>query len=428
MPQAAPFSIMAKPIGPRCNIDCKYCYYLEKEKLFPEEKKFRMSHDVLESYVRQTIECSLEAGLNQVGFAWQGGEPTMLGVGYFEEIVTLQQKYAPRDVKITNTLQTNGTLLDDDWGAFFAANDFLIGLSIDGPRKIHDRYRVTRSDRPTFDSVMRGLDVLRRHGVAHNALTTVHHGNGGKGKEVYRFLRRLGIDFMQFIPIVERSPGVGLAGAPQVDMAPENLVTAWSVSPKVYGKFLCDVFDTWFKHDIGKVFVQHFDVQLGLWLGHPSSLCVFAETCGNALAIEHDGSLFSCDHYVYPDYRLGKITETPMRELLWTERQVDFGHDKKTKLTSQCQECRFRFACNGGCPKHRFATSRSGEAGHNYFCESYTMFLRHAESRLVKMARLIASGRPAAEAVLVDVHRQTAGSAGDTGRRPSEPKKPALLR
>ncbi len=394
----SPFCIMTKPIGPRCNIDCKYCYYLEKEKLFPDEKKFRMPEDVLESYIRQVIETSLEAGMADVPFAWQGGEPTMLGVGYFQKIVELQKKHAPPGTKITNALQTNGMLLNDEWGTFLQDAGFLVGISIDGPRKIHDHYRVDRAGRATFDTVMRGLEILQRHNVEHNALCTVHRANGIKGKEVYKFLKNAGLDYIQFIPIVERNGSDGLAGAPQVDMDPGNSVTEWSVSPRVYGKFLCDVFDIWFRNDIGKISVQYFDVQLGLWLGGPSTLCVFAETCGNGLALEHDGSLYACDHYVYPEYRLGRITETPLREMLWTDRQRAFGQDKLTGLTAQCRSCRYRFACNGGCPKHRFAVSRDGEPGHNYFCESYTMFFKHAGKRMQAMAEAVALGYPAASA------------------------------
>ena len=399
----SPFNIMTKPNGPRCNIDCSYCYYLEKVKQFPDEKKFRMTDVVLEAYVQQMIETSIEAGMPEVNFAWQGGEPTMLGVGYFRSIVALQNKHAPAGLKVTNAIQTNGLLLNDEWGAFLHDHGFLVGISIDGPKKVHDRYRVDRAGRPTFDSVMRGLDVLQRHNVEHNALTTIHRANGGKGKEIYQFLKGIGIEFMQFIPIVERSStqdlaGSDLAGAPQIDTDPGNIVTSWSVSPRAYGKFLCDVFDSWFANDIGEVFVQFFDVQLGLWMGRPSSLCIFSEICGNGLALEHDGSLYSCDHYVYPEYRLGTITETPLREMLWTERQTRFGQDKADSLTTQCRSCQYRFACHGGCPKHRFATARDGEFGHNYFCESYTMFFRHAGQRLLEMAQLVSMGRPAADA------------------------------
>lgn len=395
---AHPFTIMSRPIGPRCNIDCTYCYYLEKAKLYPSEKKSRMSDEVLESYIRQLIETSLEAGMPEVPFMWQGGEPTMLGVDYFRKIIALQKKYAPDGVRISNALQTNGTLLTDDWGAFLKDNQFLVGLSVDGPKKVHDRYRTDRAGRPTFDAVMRGLDVLQRFKIEHNALCTVHRANSGKGKGVYTFLKGLGFEHVQFIPIVERSGAAGLAGAPQVDMDPGNSVTAWSVSPRAYGKFLCDIFDVWFRKDIGKIFVQLFDVQLGLWLNGQSSLCIFAETCGGGLALEHDGSLYSCDHYVYPEYKLGSITETPLRQMLWTDRQAEFGRDKQHGLSRQCQSCQFRFACNGGCPKHRFASTRDGETGHNYFCESYMMFFRHAGTRLQKMARLVANGLPAEQA------------------------------
>ncbi len=397
--QPRPFNVMTKPIGPRCNIDCSYCYYLEKEKLFPSEKKFRMSDEVLDGYVRQMIEAAGEAGMPEAAFAWQGGEPTMLGVAYFRKIVDLQRKYAPQGMKVTNALQTNGILLDDEWGTFLRDAGFLVGISIDGPKKVHDRYRVDRAGRATFDKVMAGLEVLQRHEVEHNALTTVHRANGAKGKEVYRFLKGLGIEFMQFIPIAERRGAEGLAAAPQVDMDPGNSVTEWSVSPRAYGKFLNDVFDTWFKHDIGKIYVQHFEVMLGKWLGTPGGLCIFSETCGDGLALEHDGSLYACDHYVYPEYRLGSITETPLREMLWTDRQQQFGQDKRDSLTAQCRSCSYRFACNGGCPKHRFATARDGEAGHNYFCESYTMFFHHADARLREMADLVSAGRPAHQAM-----------------------------
>ncbi|WP_424942017.1 anaerobic sulfatase maturase [Aliiroseovarius crassostreae] len=388
-----PFNIMTKPIGPRCNIDCKYCYYLEKEKLFPDEKKFRMSDDVLESYIRQTVDCAVDAGLPEVQFAWQGGEPTMLGVDYFRKIVALQAKHLPAHLTATNAFQTNGILLDEDWGRFLHDHGFLVGLSVDGPKKIHDHYRVDRAGRPTFDAVMRGLEVLQRHKVDHNALCTVHRANGGKGKEVYKFLKGLGFNHIQFIPIVERVGAGGLAGAPQVDRDPGNSVSKWSVSPRVYGKFLCEVFDQWFRNDLGRVFVQFFDTQVGVWMGQASSLCVFAETCGNALALEHDGSLYSCDHYVYPEYRLGRITDTPMRDMIWSDRQAQFGRDKTDALTEQCRACDYRFACHGGCPKHRFATSKSGDPGHNYFCESYTMFFRHAGARLRGLGQIVAGAQ-----------------------------------
>ncbi len=396
--QATPFAMMAKPIGPRCNIDCKYCYYLEKEDLFPETKKFQMSPAVLESYVSQQIEAGNAAGMKEIPFAWQGGEPTMLGVDYFRRIVRLQKKYAQPGVTITNALQTNAILLDDEWAAFLRDQGFLVGVSIDGPKKLHDRYRVDRAGRPTFDRVMSGIDLLQRYDVPHNALTVVNRANSGRGKAVYKFLKGIGFEFIQFIPIAERSTGVRLAAAPQIDADPANAVTPWSVAPQAYGKFLCDVFDSWFARDIGKISVQFFDVHLGSWLGENPSLCVFSENCGDALVVEHDGSVYSCDHFVYPEFRLGNLNDEPLSSLVWSDRQREFGTDKYASLTQQCRSCDFRFACNGGCPKQRFSKSRDGEAGHNYFCESYTAFFRHAGARLEAMADCIRSGLPASAA------------------------------
>jgi len=391
MTQPRAFHVMTKPIGPRCNIDCSYCYYLEKEKLYPSEKKFRMPDAVLETYIRGLIAAEVKAGVRDVLFAWQGGEPTMLGLPYFEKIVALQKQLCPEGVRISNSLQTNGILVDDDWAAFFAREKFLIGISIDGPREVHDRYRRDRAGRATFAAVMAGLEKLQRHGVEYNILTTVHRANAGKGKEIYKFLRTLGTQHLQFIPIVERrAPSGDLAGAPQVDDDPANHVTDWSVQPRAYGKFLCDVFDIWQRQDIGKIFVQFFENQVGMWMGHPASLCVFAETCGNALALEHNGDLYTCDHYVYPEYRLGNVMDRDLGEMAWSTQAETFGNAKRDQLTAQCKRCQFRFACNGGCPKHRILRSKDGEAGHNYFCESYTMFFRHAGPKLREMAATLA--------------------------------------
>ncbi|TMV91879.1 anaerobic sulfatase maturase [Thioclava sp. BHET1] len=383
-----PFTVMTKPMGPRCNIDCKYCYYLEKEQLYPQEKKFRMSDAVLETYVRDLIAASVKAGQREVQFAWQGGEPTLFGLPFFERVVALQRHYCPVGVTCANALQTNGILLDADWAEFFARENFLIGISIDGPRTIHDRHRRDRANRGTFDAVMRGLDALRAAGAQYNILCTVHRANSGKGKEIYRFLRSLGTQHIQFIPIVERhGEGGQLAQAPQVDDDPSHIVTEWSVSPRAYGKFLCDVFDIWFRQDLGQVFVQFFENQVGLWRGLPASLCIFAETCGNGLAMEHNGDLYACDHYVYPTFRLGNITQEDIGTLAWSEAARDFGAAKRDTLTAQCRRCEYRFACNGGCPKHRILRSRDGEPGQNYFCESYTLFFRHAGPRLQALAQ-----------------------------------------
>jgi serine-type anaerobic sulfatase-maturating enzyme len=392
------FHLMAKPTGPRCNIDCRYCYYLEKDALYPEERKFRMKADVLESYVRQLIEAASAAGQDEVLFAWHGGEPMLAGLDFYRKAMALQGKYAPGGMRLLNTMQTNATLIDADWAAFLAEHAFLMGVSVDGPRAIHDRYRLDRAGRPTFASTMRGLDLLQTAAVEINLLSTVHRHNAGKAREIYRFLRGLGTAHLQFIPIVERATRDGrLAAAPQVDMDPANAVTQWSVSPRAYGKFLCDVFDMWFRRDVGRLHVQYFEVMLGAWLGQPASLCIHGETCGNALAMEHNGDVYACDHFVYPEFRLGNIAEQPLAALTGNPEITGFGAAKRDSLTARCRACGFRFACHGGCPKHRFLTSRDGEAGQSYFCESYTMFLRHAGGRLGQMADLLRQGRPASD-------------------------------
>jgi uncharacterized protein len=410
-----PFQVMTKPNGPRCNLDCTYCYYLEKERLYPDTKKFRMPDDVLETYIRGYIAAQAATGAPEIWFSWQGGEPTLLGVDFFRRAVALQQQYAPAGKTVRNALQTNGTLLDAEWAAFLKANAFLVGLSIDGPRDLHDRYRVDRAERPTFDKVMAAVELMRTHEVEFNALTVVHRLNARKPREVYRFLKDIGIEFMQFIPIVERAGDGGmLAGAPQQDMVGDAKVTPWSVLPGDYGTFLCRIFDEWVKDDVGRIFVQFFDVQLGLWAGGPSSLCWFAETCGLGLAMEHNGDLYSCDHYVYPEYLLGNIMQTPVEVLASLPVQDKFGADKRDTLPRQCRACEYRFACNGGCPKHRFLRTADGEAGLNYFCESYLRFFKHAGPHLQSMAALLHRGRPAAD--IMEMVRQPRQAVSPPGR------------
>lgn len=398
---------MAKPNGPRCNLDCTYCYYLEKERLYPDAKKFRMPDAVLETYIRDYIASQAGTGAPEIWFNWQGGEPTILGVEFFRRVVALERQYAPAGMPIRNALQTNGTLIDEEWAAFFKENDFLVGISIDGPREVHDRYRVDRAGRPSFDKVVAAIELLRAREVEFNTLTVVQRRNSREPKAVYRFLKEIGSTFLQFIPIVERTPdGLSLAGAPQIDEdGVEYRVTPWSVLPNAYGRFLTGVFDEWIKEDVGRVFVQFFDVQLGLWMGGPSGLCWFAETCGQGLAIEHNGDLYACDHYVYPEYRLGNVAETPILELATSSEQVRFGNDKRDTLPRQCRECTYRFACNGGCPKHRFLKTKAGEAGLNYFCESYLRFFGHAGPDLRMMANLVSAGRPAAD--IMAIRRRT---------------------
>ena len=415
--ESSAFHVMTKPIGPLCNLDCKYCFYLEKEKLYPGETGFQMPDEVLECYIRQYIH---EQDVPEVTFAWQGGEPTLLGVGFFERVVSLQRKHCPPGKTISNALQTNGTLLDDAWCEFLRENGFLVGLSIDGPREIHDRYRVDKGGKPTFDKVMRGLEMLKRHQVEFNTLTVVSRANSEKPLEVYRFLREHGSGFMQFIPLVERTGGGDLFSAPPDpdDPAPLAPVTPWSVRPLDYGRFLCAIFDEWIRRDVGKVFVQLFEVHLGVWMGLPASLCVFSENCGRALALEHNGDLYSCDHYVYPQYRLGNIMDRPLAEMVDSAEQRKFGSDKNDRLPRYCQECDVRFACNGECPKHRFLRTPDGEPGLNYLCAGYKHFFHHVDPYLRRLAAIVGQGRPAEEImplIALDDRRKQAAPASPGG-------------
>lgn len=392
------FHIMTKPIGPVCNLDCKYCFYLEKARLYPGNSRWRMSDALLEDYVRQYIEAQ---DVPTISFAWQGGEPTLLGVSFFQRVVELQRRYADGK-QVTNALQTNGTLLDDEWCAFLAGNRFLVGLSLDGPQDLHDAYRVDPRGRPTFDAVMRGLETLKRHGVEFNLLTVVNRLNSRRSLEVYRFLREVGSGFIQFIPLVERanaSPetGLDLAPPPSHGQQAHHVVTEWSVEPYQYGNFLNTVFDEWVSRDVGQVFVQIFDNTLGAWLGEGSSLCVFDEACGKALAMEHNGDVYACDHYAYPEYLRGNLALTSLRQIVDAEGQRAFGEAKRDLLTRKCRECRFRFACNGDCPKHRFTTTPDGEPGQSYLCEAYESFFTHTSRPFRQMADLVAHGRPASE-------------------------------
>jgi uncharacterized protein len=386
---------MTKPIGPLCNLDCSYCFYLEKENLYPGTAQWQMPRDVLERYVRDYI--AAQPG-DEVQFAWQGGEPTLLPIEFFRDAVELQRRYANGKV-IHNALQTNGTLIDDAWGEFLARNNFLVGVSIDGPRELHDTYRVDKGNAATFDRVMRGIAKLKQHKVDFNTLTVVHRRNSVHPLDVYRFLKEIGSGFMQFIPVVERkaatpsSDGLVLI-QPSSRQAAE--VTDWSVEPEAYGRFLSGIFDEWVTHDVGRIFVQIFDVALESWMGMQPSLCVFRETCGSALAMEHTGDLFSCDHFVYPENRLGNIMENGIAELVRSPQQKSFGEAKKDTLPRMCRQCEVRFACNGECPKHRFLTTPDGEPGLNYLCAGYKHFFRHIDPYMRFMAGELREGRPPA--------------------------------
>jgi serine-type anaerobic sulfatase-maturating enzyme len=398
MATLTPFHVLAKPIGPICNLDCKYCFYLEKENLYPDRQgreSWAMAEDVLETYVREYIAAQDSP---VVSFAWQGGEPTLLGVDFFRKVVDLQKQYS-NGKRVDNGFQTNGVLLDDRWSEFLAENRFLVGISIDGPQALHDRYRVDKGGQPTFDHVVRGIGYLKKHDVEFNTLTVVQRHNSHYPLDVYRFLREAGSGFMQFIPIVER-----VAEVPSPDglvlISPDSSAVArvseWSVEPLQYGRFLCAIFDEWVRYDVGKVFVQLFDVALESWMGLEPGLCVFRQTCGGALAIEHNGDVYSCDHYVYPENRLGNILENPLRAMVDSSQQRKFGSDKLDSLPAYCQKCDVRFACNGECPKHRFIKTPEGEAGLNYLCTGYKLFFHHIDPYMRFMAEELRHQRPPA--------------------------------
>ena len=387
------FHLLAKPTGAVCNLDCKYCFYLPQESLYPEST-FRMSDEVLQAYIRQYIESQPGP---EVNFAWQGGEPTLMGIDFFRRAVEIAERHKRPDTQLLHTIQTNGILLDDEWCAFFAEHRFLVGLSLDGPRDLHDVYRVDKGGHPTFDKVMRGLRLLQKHGVDVNILTTVHAINAAYPTEVYQFLRdEVEARFIQLIPIVERSTQLLSLGRERRIRASER-----SVSGAAYGHFLVTIFEEWIRRDVGRVFVQMFDSALAAWAGEPGGLCVHAETCGAALALEHNGDVYSCDHFVRPEHKLGNITRQHMGELAASEAQTSFGNAKRDTLPKMCRDCEVRFACNGGCPKDRFATTADGEAGLNHLCDGYRAFFRHVDRPMRQMARLLDAGRAPAEIMSV---------------------------
>jgi len=395
-PPSLAFHVMTKPRGAICNLDCAYCYFLSKKRLYPNSA-FRMSEALLTEYTRQYIEAQR---VPEVTFAWQGGEPTLMGLDFFRRAVELQKQFAKPGMTIHNALQTNATTLDDAWGEFFHANNFLLGVSLDGPRALHDAYRVDKGGAPTFDRVMRGIALLKKHRVEFNILATVHAANAPHPLDVYRFFRdEVGTQFVQFIPIVERANATGFQEG--------NAVTPRSVTGKQYGEFLGAIFDEWVRRDVGRMFVQIFDVALGVWLGQPASLCIFAETCGAALALEHNGDLFACDHFVEPRYKLGNLAQDQLIALVASEPQRKFGLDKRDTLPRYCRACAVRFICNGGCPKDRLLTTPDGEPGLNYLCDGYKMLFAHIDRPMKMMAELIRHQRAPAEIMLALAREQT---------------------
>lgn len=398
------FHLLAKPTGATCNLDCSYCFFLSKDSLYPNERT-RMSNEVLETYIRQRLDSYRDP---EVNIAWQGGEPTLMGLDFFRRSIECVAKYRKPGQKVLHTIQTNGLLLDDEWCAFFKQHDFLVGLSMDGPQPMHDAYRVDKRGRGTFHLVMRAWEALRRHGVDVNVLCTVHAANADHPLEVYRFFRdEMQVAFIQFIPIVERATRALLPIANQgwserpggrrpLYKQVGELVTERSVGPAQFGRFLCAIFDEWVSRDVGKVFVQTFDAALGSWLGQ-YSLCIFSPTCGTALALEHNGDMYSCDHYVEPGYLLGNIRNTHMMKLVASEKQLKFGRDKYDRLPKYCRECEALFACHGECPRNRFIRTPDGEPGLNYLCAGYKHFFKHVDQPMKRMADLLRRGRFADE-------------------------------
>lgn len=389
-----PIHLMPKPAGSACNLDCTYCYYLEKQKLYAASGRQEMSDELLEKYIHDYIATQ---PTDNVLFTWHGGEPLMRPMNFYERALRLQEKHA-QGKTIENALQTNGTLLTLNWCNFLKDNNFLVGISIDGTQEMHDHYRISRSGRGTWRQVMRGVELLQRCGVDWNAMAVVNDFNALHPLEFYRFFKTIGCDYLQFTPIVERiyrhpdgrllaSPIEGLTTA---EMAP------FSVSPKAWGNFLCTIFDEWVRHDVGEFFVQIFDSTLAGWMGVPGSLCTMAETCGHATAMEHNGDVYACDHYVFPEFKLGNIMEKSLESMVFSEEQKTFGENKRKLLTQQCKMCEWRFACNGDCPRTRFTQSQEGEWGHPYLCEGWQQYYHHVAPYMDFMKRQLQANLPPA--------------------------------
>ena len=392
MQRAPAFGTMVKPIGSACNLDCHYCYYRDKSEIYSGNMP-RMNEELLEEYIRQYIQ---GASQQNISFCWHGGEPLMAGLPFFEKAMELQRKYAG-DKVIENTLQTNGILVNEDWCRFFKENNFLIGLSLDGPEDIHDAFRRDCGGASTFARVMRAVELMKKHGVEFNILATVNARSEERGVEVYKFLTSIN-PYVQFLPVVEyvkMRPGKRplIVSPDEEDAVP----APWSVSAKGYGKFMCDVFDEWVKYDVGRNFVQLFDVTLGNWCGVPPSLCAFAEVCGDGLVVEHNGDVYSCDHFVYPEYRLGNIATDELATMYRSSEQQAFGRDKRDALPMECKRCNYYFLCRGECPKHRFEYAKNGEPYMNVLCEGYKMFFRHTDPYMRYMKTLIEKGEPASK-------------------------------
>ncbi|MFB3168678.1 anaerobic sulfatase maturase [Neobacillus sp. 179-C4.2 HS] len=403
--QTKGFHILAKPSGPICNLDCHYCFYTEKEAFFTGTSKFRMSEEIIEVFISQYIKSQ---DVDEIPFVWQGGEPTLMGLEFYKRVIELQKKYGTGK-RITNSLQTNGTLLTEEWCKFLADHNFLVGLSLDGPESIHDRYRVDRGGKPTFHKVLNALHLLKKYNVSFNVLVCVTKNSSMHPLEIYNFFKKEGVEFIQFIPIVERLPDteaikLGLRHATPPSVIQEEgqkAVSDWTVDSEEYGDFLIAIFDEWVRKDVGKIHVMNFEHALTSWLGLPATTCFFAETCGRAGIVEHNGDVYSCDHFMYPEYKLGNIFDDAFNEMIDSNKQRAFGENKKSSLPKYCQSCEVRFACNGECPKQRFLLTPDGEPGLNYLCAGYKKYFHHIHKYMKVMVQLIENGLPAAEVMEV---------------------------
>lgn len=390
-PFAKPLYVMLKPAGAHCNLACKYCYYLEKNKLYPTAQRHLMSDEMLEQFTREYIEAQT---MSQVLFTWHGGEPLLRSIDFYRKALSLQQKYAGGR-RIDNVIQTNGTLLTDEWCEFFAQNHWLVGISIDGPQPDHDHYRLTAAGKPSWKKVMQGIKLLKKHGVEWNAMAVVNADNANHPLEFYRFFKENGCQFLQFTPIVERltrhEDGRTLASLADKD---EISLSEASVAPEQWGYFLCAIFDEWVRKDVGKIFVEIFDCTLANWMGISPGICAYSKECGHAGVMEHNGDVYSCDHFVFPEYKLGNIRDHSLIDMLYGEQQQEFSRLKHSSLPRQCKECDMEFACHGECPKNRFMKDKYGDSGLNYLCPGYYHYYQHVAPYMDYMKQELMSQRP----------------------------------
>lgn len=390
-PFAKPLYVMLKPAGAHCNLACKYCYYLEKNKLYPTAQRHLMSDEMLEQFTREYIEAQT---MNQVLFTWHGGEPLLRSIDFYRKALSLQQKYAGGR-RTDNVIQTNGTLLTDEWCEFFAQNHWLVGISIDGPQPDHDHYRLTAAGKPSWKKVMQGIKLLKKHGVEWNAMAVVNAYNVNHPLEFYRFFKENGCQFLQFTPIVERltrhEDGRTLASLADKD---EISLSEASVAPEQWGYFLCAIFDEWVRKDVGKIFVEIFDCTLANWMGVSPGICAYSKECGHAGVMEHNGDVYSCDHFVFPEYKLGNIRDHSLIDMLYGEQQQEFSRLKHSSLPRQCKECDMEFACHGECPKNRFMKDKYGDSGLNYLCPGYYHYYQHVAPYMDYMKQELMSQRP----------------------------------